>query len=137
MSNCIFCKIVAGEIPSATVYEDEDFKAIMDIAPAAKGHIIILSKVHYANLYELEDAVAAKILIAARKIAIALQEEFNCDGINLLQNNGVAAGQTVFHFHMHVIPRYDNDHVNVPWTRCKYEEGEAARLAAAISARII
>ncbi len=136
MSDCIFCRIIAGEIPSATVFEDEDFKAIMDIAPAAKGHIIILSKKHYANLYELEDSVASKALIVARRIAQAMKEELKCDGINILQNNGEAAGQTVFHFHIHVIPRYNDDHVIVPWTNQKYEDGEAAAIAAAIAARV-
>ncbi len=136
MSDCVFCRIIAGEIPSATVFEDEDFKAIMDIAPAAKGHIIILSKKHYANLYELEDSVASKALIVARRIAQAMKEELKCDGINILQNNGEAAGQTVFHFHIHVMPRYNDDHVIVPWTNQKYEDGEAAAIAAAIAARV-
>lgn len=136
MSNCIFCKIIAGEIPSATVYEDDDFKAILDIAPAAKGHVIILSKKHYSNLFELEDDTASKALIAARKIAKAILSELHCDGVNLLQNNGEAAGQSVFHFHIHVIPRYQEDNLNIPWTQIKYEDGEAAALAAAISKRI-
>lgn len=136
MSDCVFCRIIAGEIPSATVFEDKDFKAIMDIAPAAKGHIIILSKKHYANLYELEDSVASKALIVARRIAQAMKEELKCDGINILQNNGEAAGQTVFHFHIHVMPRYNDDHVIVPWTNQKYEDGEAAAIAAAIAARV-
>ncbi len=136
MNDCIFCKIIAGEIPSATVYEDEDFKAIMDISPAAKGHVIILTKKHYANLYELDDEVSCKVFMIARKIANAIREEFHCDGINLLQNNGAAAGQTIFHFHMHVIPRYDQDHVNVPWEHGKYAEGEAGAIAEALAARI-
>lgn len=136
MSDCIFCKIVAGDIPSATVYEDDDFKAIMDIAPAAKGHVIILTKKHFANLYELDEEISSKVIILARKIAIAIKEEFKCDGINLLQNNGEAAGQTVFHFHMHVIPRYNDDHVNVPWTHEKYADGEAAEIATRLAERI-
>ncbi len=136
MENCIFCRIVAGEIPSATVYEDENFKAIMDIAPAAKGHVIMVAKKHYANLFELDDTVASKALIVARKIAIAIQMELNCDGVNLLQNNGEAAGQTVFHFHIHVIPRYDEDQVTVPWRHTQYGDGEAAALAVKLAARI-
>lgn len=136
MNNCIFCKIIAGEIPSATVYEDEDFKAIMDISPAAKGHVIILSKKHIANLFELDDDTASKALIAARKIAKAIKAELNCDGINLIQNNGEAAGQTVFHFHIHVIPRYNNDSVGLDWKQGKYADGEAAALAARIAGRI-
>jgi histidine triad (HIT) family protein len=135
-SNCIFCKIIAGEIPSATVYEDNDFKAIMDIFPAAKGHIIILPKKHSANLFELEDETAEKALLVARKLAKAMKEELNCDGINLLQNNGEAAGQTVFHFHIHLIPRFTGDTVKMTWTQGKYEDGEAAALAAAIAGRL-
>jgi Diadenosine tetraphosphate (Ap4A) hydrolase and other HIT family hydrolases len=136
MSNCIFCKIIAGEIPSATVYEDNDFKAIMDIAPAARGHVIILTKKHYANLFELEPDTASKVLTVAGKIAAAVKEELGCDGINLLQNNGEAAGQSVFHFHMHVIPRYNDDDVTIPWKQLSYGEGEAAVLAKKIAAKI-
>lgn len=135
-SNCIFCKIIAGEIPSATVYEDEDFKVIMDIAPAAKGHLVLLAKRHCADLFELDGLTASKGLIVARKLAIALKEELGCDGINLLQNNGEAAGQSVFHFHMHLIPRYNNDGMNIPWEHLRYIDGEMADLAAAIKGRI-
>lgn len=134
--NCIFCNIIAGEISSATVYEDEEFKAIMDISPAAKGHVILISKNHYANLFELDENTASKALFAARKVAKAIKEELNCDGINLLQNNGEAAGQTVFHFHMHLIPRYEKDQVKIAWAHGKYEEGEADELAAAIAAKL-
>lgn len=134
--NCIFCKIIAGVIPSATVYEDEDFKVIMDIAPAAKGHVIILPKKHSANLFELEDATAAKALMVARKVATTMRAELNCDGINLLQNNGEAAGQTVHHFHIHLIPRFLGDQVKLTWTQGNYAEGEATAFAAAIAARI-
>jgi histidine triad (HIT) family protein len=134
--NCIFCRIIAGEIPSATVYEDEDFKAIMDISPAAKGHTIILSKRHAANLFDLDDETAANALLLARKLANAIQAELHCDGMNLLQNNGEAAGQTVFHFHMHLIPRYHGDQVKMTWPQGKYEAGEAAALANAIAAKL-
>ena len=135
-NNCIFCKIIAGEIPSATVYEDDDFKAILDIAPAAKGHVVILAKKHCANLFELDDVSASKALIVARKVAAVLKEELGCDGINLLQNNGEAAGQTVFHYHMHLIPRYKEDHLMMSWTPGKYEEGEMGALAAAIKGKL-
>ncbi len=136
MNNCIFCKIIAGEIPASTVYEDEDFKAIIDIFPAAKGHVIILPKKHCDNLYELDEDIAAKALSVAKKIAIAVKEELDCDGINLVQNNGEAAGQTVFHFHMHVIPRYSSDKVQITWTQGTYEDGEANALASSIRAKI-
>ncbi len=136
MDNCIFCKIVSGDIPSSAIYEDEDFKAIMDISPASRGHVIILSKKHFDNLFELEDDVARKVLIVARRIAVAMKEELSCDGINLLQNNGEAAGQSVFHIHFHLIPRYKDDKLHLTWTPGKYEDGEAAELAKKISDRI-
>lgn len=129
MNDCIFCKIAAGEIPSATVYEDEDFRAILDIAPAHKGHTIILPKTHAANLLELDESTAAKLLPVAKRIAKALKEELGCDGINLLQNNGAAAGQSVFHLHVHVIPRYEGDGILPVWPQGSYEDGEAALLA--------
>ncbi len=135
MNNCIFCKIIAGDIPAATVYEDDVFKAIMDISPAAKGHVIILPKKHYANLLELEEETAARVIPVAKKIATAIMAELSCDGINLLQNNGEAAGQTVFHFHIHLIPRYEKDRVEITWEHDTYAEGEAVSLAAAIAAR--
>lgn len=113
--NCIFCKIIAGEIPSTAVYEDDDFKAILDVNPAARGHVIIIPKKHAANIYELEDADAAKVFPIAKKIAAALQKTYGCDGVNVLQNNGEAAGQTVFHLHVHVIPRYYDDDIKIKW----------------------
>lgn len=134
--NCIFCRIIAGDIPSAVVYEDEDFKAIMDIAPAAKGHVIMLSKRHCADLYSLDEDTSSKALGIAKKIAKAMQEELKPDGLNLLQNNGEVAGQTVFHFHIHLIPRYNEDKVNIGWEHLKYADDEAAKVALAISARI-
>lgn len=113
--NCIFCKIANGEIPAATLYEDEDFRVILDLGPASKGHALILPKQHAADLFELPYEVAAKVLPLAKTIAARLKEGLGADGINLVQNNGKAAGQTVFHFHMHLIPRYQNDTVNVTW----------------------
>ena len=113
--NCIFCKILAGEIPSTAVYEDDDIKAILDVNPAARGHVIILPKNHAANIYELPDEDASKIMIVAKKIATAIEKAYHCDGVNILQNNGEAAGQTVFHLHVHVIPRFKGDTVNIGW----------------------
>lgn len=114
-SNCIFCKIANGEIPSKTVYEDERFRVILDISPASKGHAIILAKNHAANVFELPEEDAAAIYVVAKKVATAMQKVLKCDGINILQNNGEAAGQTVFHLHMHVIPRYKDDKVQITW----------------------
>jgi histidine triad (HIT) family protein len=136
MDNCIFCKIVSGDIPSSVVYEDEDFKAIMDISPASRGHVIILSKKHFDDIYELDDYVAGRVLIVARRIAIAMREELNCEGINFLQNNGEVAGQSVFHIHFHLIPRYKDDNVQMKWTPGKYEDGGALELSKQIAIRI-
>lgn len=106
--NCIFCKIIAGEIPSNTIYEDEDFKVIMDIAPATKGHALILPKNHFDNIYDIDPEVLAKAVKVAQKVIKHATKVLGCEGYNLLQNNGEVAGQTVFHFHMHLIPRYEN-----------------------------
>ena len=113
--NCIFCKIAAGDIPSATIYEDDDFRVILDIEPASKGHALILPKEHYANLYELPDELASKALVVAKKVIAKMTDIVGCDGYNVLQNNGETAGQTVFHFHMHLIPRYKEDDVTITW----------------------
>ena len=112
---CIFCKIANGEIPSATLYEDEDFRVILDLGPATKGHALILPKNHFANLFEIPEDMDAKAFILAKKIAKKMKDVFGCDGVNIVQNNGVAAGQTVFHFHIHLIPRYEGDHAGVTW----------------------
>ena len=126
--NCIFCKIAAGDIPSATIYEDNDFRVILDIEPASKGHALILPKEHYANLYELSDDLAAKALIVAKKVITKMTSILGCDGYNVVQNNGEAAGQTVFHFHIHLIPRYKEDDVNIGWKQGKLTEEVRAEI---------
>lgn len=109
-NNCIFCKLASGEIPTNAIYEDEDFKVILDASPVVEGHALILPKEHYRNLYELDDELAAKAIKLTKKIMIHEKKVLGCDGYNLLQNNEPAAGQTVFHYHMHLIPRYgEND----------------------------
>lgn len=113
--DCIFCLIANGQIPSNTVYEDEDFRAILDLNPAQKGHTLLLPKEHCANLFELPEDLAAKVLPAAKKIAAAVKEATGADGVNLVQNNGEAAGQTVNHFHLHIIPRFDGDDALPLW----------------------
>mgnify|MGYP000062681979 CR=1 FL=1 len=113
--DCIFCKIANGDIPSKTLYEDEDFRVILDLGPATKGHALILPKEHADNLYELPDETASKVFVLAKKLAMKMKEKLNCDGLNIVQNNGEVAGQTVFHFHMHIIPRIKGDTVNVGW----------------------
>lgn len=113
--NCIFCKIANGEIPSQTLYEDEDFRVILDLGPATKGHALILPKEHHANLYELPEEAAGKVMKLAKKMAGIMTERLGCEGFNLVQNNGDLAGQTVFHFHMHLIPRYRADGQKIGW----------------------
>ena len=131
--NCIFCKLANGDIPTATVYEDEYLRAIMDAAPANKGHIIILPKSHAANIYELEDEYVSRAFVLAKKLAVALKKLTGCDGVNILQNNGEAAGQTVFHFHVHVIPRFTDDDCTIVWKPTSYEDGEATEVAKKIA----
>ena len=113
--DCVFCKIVNGDIPSNTIYENSEFKVIMDASPAAKGHVLVLPKEHYKDIYDIDAETAGKLFQLAAVVARALKEVLNCDGLNILQNNGVIAGQTVFHFHMHLIPRYEGDDVTVKW----------------------
>lgn len=128
-NSCIFCKLATGEFSSATVYEDDLFRAILDISPASKGHTLLLPKKHAANLFELEEPEVSKAFSVAKKLSVAIQKTLQCDGINILQNNGTAAGQSVFHFHIHLIPRYENDGVTIPWEALSYSDGEAVELA--------
>lgn len=123
-NNCIFCKIANGEIPSKTLYEDEEFRVILDLAPATKGHALILPKSHYKNLYELPDETAAKVMKLAKKMATTMTEKLGCDGFNIVQNNNEVAGQTVFHFHMHLIPRYENDNQRISWNPLEMTQDE-------------
>lgn len=111
--NCIFCKIANGEIPSATLYEDEEFRVILDLGPATKGHALILPKNHYTDIYEIDDETAAKAMCLAKKMIEKMTKILKCDGYNIVQNNGTTAGQSVFHFHMHLIPRYAGDKAGI------------------------
>ncbi len=115
MDGCIFCKIANGEIPSNTIFEDDDFRVILDNGPATKGHALVLPKKHYADLYELPEETAAAAIKVAKKVAATMKDKLGCDGLNLVQNNGSTAGQTVMHFHLHIIPRYENDGQHILW----------------------
>ncbi|WP_338653545.1 HIT family protein [Sporosarcina psychrophila] len=107
MTECIFCKIIEGTIPSVKVYEDEHVLAFMDIVPVTKGHVLLIPKTHRENIYDLTAEEAAQLFSVVPKIANAIKDEFKPAGMNLLQNNGAYAGQAVFHSHLHLIPRYD------------------------------
>jgi len=117
--DCIFCKIIKGQIPSYTLYEDEMYKVILDRFPAAPGHALILSKSHHKDLFDMPDAEAERIYPLAKKIAGLLKKATGADGINIVQNNGEAAGQAVFHFHLHLVPRKYGDAVKLNQTSCQ------------------
>ena len=123
--DCIFCKIAAGEIPSRKIYEDKDLIAIMDLNPTSKGHSLIIPKEHCTNIYDIDEDIAAKVMKTAKKLATKMTVALNCDGFNLLQNNGETAGQTMFHFHMHLIPRYkDADNNMLKFTSVSFSDEE-------------
>ena len=134
--DCIFCKIANGEIPSATVYEDSICRVILDVNPANKGHALIIPKEHFDNMYSMDAETAAKIFTIATEVAKAQKAELNPDGLNILQNNGEAAGQTVFHFHMHLVPRYIKDNVTMTWIPGKADTEELSALSKALRKRI-
>lgn len=133
MSDCIFCKISKGEIPSTTLYEDDDFRVIFDVGPASKGHALILPKKHFEDAFSMDEDTASKVFVVAVKVAKAMREVLDFDGMNIVQNNGTIAGQTVFHFHMHLIPRYKGDTVNIGWTPGKADTEVLAKLSEVIS----
>ena len=110
--DCIFCRIAAGEISSDTVYEDDDFRVILDLNPGSRGHMLIIPKEHYQDIYELSDECGMKLMAVAKKMAVAAKKALKADGINLVQNNEEAAGQSVPHFHIHIIPRKKGDGID-------------------------
>ncbi len=122
--DCIFCKLANGAIPTNSIYEDEDFNVILDAAPATKGHALIIPKNHYENILDAEDSCISKIMPLAKRIAGKQIEALGCDGVNILQNNGEAAGQTVFHLHIHLIPRYKNKENILAWSHETFSDDE-------------
>lgn len=127
--DCIFCLLANGDIPTNTIYEDEEFRVIMDHAPATKGHALVLPKNHYADIYEIDADVLGRAIQVGQKVIKHATEILGCDGYNVLQNNGEIAGQTVFHFHLHLIPRYadmDNDAI----LKCPARDGDAEAIKA-------
>ena len=130
--DCIFCKIANGMVSSATIYENSDFKVILDVSPASKGHTLILPKEHFDNIFDMDADTAGKLFSLAAAVARAIKQATNCDGMNIVQNNGEIAGQTVFHFHMHLIPRYEGDGVEVTWKPGESTAEELNKIAVAI-----
>jgi histidine triad (HIT) family protein len=136
MSDCVFCKIVAGQIPSTRVFEDEHTLAFMDIGQVNPGHVLVTVKKHAANLFELDDAQAAASARTAARVAKAIESAFKPEGMSVYQANGKAAGQTVFHYHVHLLPRHAGDGMELVWPvknppREKLEEN-AAKIRAAL-----
>ncbi len=130
MSDCIFCKIVAKEIPATIVYEDDDVLVFMDIGPIVKGHALVISKKHYDPVTETPDQIVSKLHLTAKRIANAQMNGLEADGVNIMQNNGSASGQEVPHIHVHVIPRYSDDGHHWNWNAKKYADfNEMAKLA--------
>ena len=131
MDNCIFCKIISGEIPSATIFEDDKFKVILDRFPGNIGHVLILPKKHYSDIFEIDEA--ADLFRLAVKVAKNMKSVLGFEAMNVVQNNGSLAGQTVHHFHMHLIPRYDNDKVNIKWEQLDLTDEQIAEVREKLS----
>jgi histidine triad (HIT) family protein len=135
MTNCVFCKIVAGQIPSTKIYEDEQVLAFMDIGQVNPGHALVAVKAHVENIVALDDALASAVFRSAARVAKAVQAAFQPQGISVYQANGLAAGQTVFHFHIHVVPRWESDGMELTWPvknpPREQLEANAARIRAA------
>ncbi len=131
--DCLFCKIVAGEIPATIVGEDERTVAIMDINPATRGHVLVIPRTHSADLLEIEIDDLAACAAAAQRLALLMTERLDADGVNLVNSCGREAWQTVFHFHLHVIPRYAGDPLRLPWTPQPGDRDAVAAAAAALT----
>lgn len=118
MTDCIFCKIINGELPSAKVFENDDVLAFMDISQITKGHTLVIPKVHTETIFDMSEETASTLFKVVPEIANAIKTALNCKGLNILNNNGSQAGQEVFHYHLHLIPRYDEtDGLKVQFTR--------------------
>jgi histidine triad (HIT) family protein len=133
--DCIFCKIVAGDLPASIVDEDERTIAFMDIAPATRGHALVIPRVHSVDLLSVEREDLSAVALAAQRLAIRANERLGADGVNLLNSCGSAAWQTVFHFHVHVIPRYAGDPLRLPWVPVAGDPEQIASVAQELSGR--
>jgi histidine triad (HIT) family protein len=132
--NCIFCKIVAGELPATIIDEDERTISFMDIAPATRGHALVIPREHSADLLSVEPEDLQAVAFASRRLASRVTERLGADGVNLINSCGAAAWQTVFHFHVHVVPRYDDDPLRLPWVPAPGDPQEIAAAAAELAA---
>ncbi|MBZ4666903.1 MAG: histidine triad family protein [Epulopiscium sp.] len=126
---CLFCKIANGEIPSATVLENSEFRVILDRFPGSKGHLLIIPKEHVENIFEIDPEKGGRLFALSVQLAKILKKELDLEGLNIVQNNGKIAGQTIFHFHLHLIPRYSDDRINITWKPTEPTEEELDVLA--------
>lgn len=136
MGQCIFCKIIEGDIPSHTVFENNDFKVILDAFPSGKGHALVLLKEHIEDVFNIDSSTLGKAHGIAGQVAKTIKKITGCDGVNILQNNGAAAGQTVFHYHIHVIPRFEGDSVKIGWDTQEYSAEDLEEIRGLLSADI-
>jgi histidine triad (HIT) family protein len=127
--DCIFCKVIAGEIPGERIYEDDHAISVMDINPWTRGHAVVFPREHAANLFEISDDDLQHVAVAAKRVATMMRDTLDCDGVNLLQSNGSAAWQTIFHLHVHVIPRYEGDPMQLPVRPQQAKPEELAEVA--------
>jgi histidine triad (HIT) family protein len=130
--NCIFCKVVAGEIPAEVIDSDEPTLTVMDINPATRGHVVVMTRAHVDNLLELGDEDLLAVMHTVRRVTELLRRRLQPDGFNILHNIGRAAWQSIFHFHMHVIPRYKDDPLQLPWLPEPADPAELAKTAGQI-----
>lgn len=134
-SECLFCRIVAGDLPARIVDEDERTISFLDIAPATRGHTLVIPRAHAGDIHEIEDGALAAVHVAAKRLADTLGDRLGADGVTIMQSNGRAAWQTVFHLHVHVIPRYAGDPLRLPWTPRAADDAELDSVAQALSRR--
>lgn len=136
MDDCVFCSIVKNIIPSATIYENSEFKVILDAFPSGAGHTLIMPKEHIENIFEMDVEMAGKLFAFATVVARAIKEILDCDGMNIIQNNGEAAGQTIGHFHLHLIPRFKGDGLSFTWPTKRFSQEDMEKLAKEIGKNI-
>ena len=134
--DCIFCSIISGDVPATKVYEDDETFAFMDINPGNIGHLLVIPKEHYRNIFDIHPATAGKIMEVGTKLASAIKSALNPDGLNLFQSNEAAAFQSIFHFHLHLIPRWEDDSLVLPWKPKPGDMDQIRNVAAQIQGHV-
>ena len=127
MQNCVFCKIIEGELPSYKVYEDQDILAFLDINPTSHGHTLVVPKKHFTNFEEISEDILQKTILVVKKVGKSVKDNLDVVGYNVCENNDPGANQIIPHIHFHIIPRYQDDHLD-PWPQSPYAEGDAEKI---------